>query len=168
MPIFDNAAIGSRLVEIRKEQGFHSSAEFAKALQFNASFLSKIERGVKPIPETFLEQLQQQYGVNPAWLLFKVGDRYVPTGTKKKYGTRPDLTKQKELQEIKKSLHKLAESIARLAGLDSEQSLELLQPPVGTPASPQLDEAIAKGQSSAFPWANLDVDKKSRKGGKTR
>lgn len=64
----ENAALGARLLELRRHLGLTQNA-MADALGITARTFQNYERGEREISATVVKRLYQQFGIDPVWLL---------------------------------------------------------------------------------------------------
>lgn len=69
--------IGTRITEIRSRLGLRSS-EFADKLDISRGYLHEVEKETKNVVLQLLVQLHEAFNVNINWLLFDVGEPFLP------------------------------------------------------------------------------------------
>lgn len=129
MAVFDNKEIGLRLKELATDLHFNSSRQFALALKADVSYWGKVESGEKPISEKYMQVLRDEHNVNLVWLLFGVGEKFGPIGTKEKSGNQklPDLDlltqMKKQADDLKSNFDKLFSQVPELSKENEDPGL---------------------------------------------
>lgn len=72
---FDKVEIGKRLTEIIARTGLNTR-QFAIAIEGDASYLGKVEKGIKSLSGSYVQKIVSKYHVNKNWLLVGEGSMY--------------------------------------------------------------------------------------------
>ena len=119
MVVYDKIEAGKRLTEVISDSGLNSR-RFAKRLNLDPSYLSKMESGKTGISKTNLDAIEKEFAVSSHWLLFG-------KGPKKNGQNSPRETKdENQMQETAVEYRKLPSSDPMMIIANLTQNIQSL------------------------------------------